>query len=83
MICVQSSNHISEFVTVDTAVNIRKLMARRTEQQELIADCIEKLLLQGIIPSKITPTVIARELGSKVSIATIKRHYKDLLKEFL
>jgi hypothetical protein len=77
------SNHISEFVTVDTAVNIRKLMARRTEQQELIADCIEKLLLQGIIPSKISPTVIARELGSKVSIATIKRHYKDLLKEFL
>ena len=65
MICVQSSNHISEFVTVDTAVNIRKLMARRTEQQELIADCIEKLLLQGIIQARYRPPSSLGSLGAK------------------
>ncbi len=77
------SNHISEFVTVDTALRIRKLMAQRTKQQELIADCIEKLLSQGIVPSKITPKVIAGEIENAVSMKTIKRRYKDLLKEFL
>lgn len=77
------SNHISEFVTVDKALKIRKLLTQRTEQQEMIADCIERLLSQGIVPSKITPTVIARELENAVSIATIKRHYKELLKEML
>jgi hypothetical protein len=58
-------------------------MSQRTEQQEMIADRIEKLLSQGIVPSKITPTVIARELKDAVSIATIKRNYKELLKGFL
>ena len=58
-------------------------MSQRTEQQEMIADRIEKLLSQGIVPSKITPTVIVRELKDAVSIATIKRNYKELLKGFL
>ncbi len=58
-------------------------MSQRTEQQELIADCIEKLLSQGIVPSKITPKVIAGEIENAVSMKKIKRRYKDLLKEFL